>query len=170
MGAQLRNATKGNSYNFDFVNDVLEYAMSENIKPSERFAEILRNFKNVNYYRLTQEQDNDEEWTKYNAFYRVYKKWQSQMELKGLSADEAKKLLKVHPWKQIKEPEGDGIEPVYNINTRRLWKRQNVLKKLTPKTIETIDRPSLANAEKKEQIENPVKKKQIENPDSNDNM
>ncbi|XP_055325071.1 pentatricopeptide repeat-containing protein 1, mitochondrial-like [Sitodiplosis mosellana] len=154
LGALLKNATFIKDY--DYVNDVLEYAMIENIKPSLRFTEILGTFKNGRYYKL-QNNDNNEELAKYNAFYKVYKKWKSQMELTGLSTDEVKKLLYVHPWGQLKEAEGEGIEDVKNINTRRLWKRQRVLKKLNSSCIEKIHSQNKTheNSERKEPTENP---------------
>lgn len=154
LGALLKNAAYIKDY--DYVIDVLKYAMSENIKPSLRFAQILSIFKNHRYYSL-QKQDNDEELLKYNAFYTVYKTWKSQMELTGLSADEVTKLLNVHPWKQIKEAQGVGIEGEKNIYTRRLWKRQRVLKKLNPTHIKQLTSESQMNSEKDQFTEHVVK-------------
>lgn len=131
----MKNATFINDY--DYAIDILNYAIAEDVKPSHRFNEILTKFKNGRYYTL-QKQSNEDELSKYNAFYRVYKNWKSQMQLAGLSADEVSKLLHVHPWRQLKEGEGTGIEDVKNVNTRRLWKRQSVLKKLNPTRIERI--------------------------------
>lgn len=154
LGALLKNASYIKDY--DYVIDVLEYAMSENIKPSLRFTQILSTFKNIRYYSM-QKQDDDDELCKYNAFYKVYKTWKSQMELTGLSPDEVSKLLKVHPWGQIKEAEREGIEGTKNIKTRRLWKRQSVLKKLNPTHIKQLQSESQTNSEKDQFTENPEK-------------
>lgn len=137
---------------YDYVIDVLEYAMNENVQPSGRFNEILSKFKNSRYY-LLQAEDNEEERIKYNAFYRVYKKWKSQMNLNEISSVAAIKLLNVHPWKQIKEAEGDGIEPVKNKNTRLLWKRQHSVAKLTQSHLDRLHDENQSNLDKVEQTE-----------------
>lgn len=165
LGALLRKATYSKDY--DYVIDILEYAMSENLKPSYRFAEALGIFKNTRYYAL-QKQDSEEELIKYKAFYKVYKEWKSQMELTGLSADDVKKLLHVHPWKQLKEGEGEGIEDIKNIKTRRLWKRQMVLKKLTPISVDKIHSQNKTNPEEKNEAENSKEKSEAENPEQID--
>lgn len=148
LGALLKNASFIKDY--EYVIDVLKYAMNEDIKPSSKFNEILSKFKNSRFHSL-QSNDDDQEQIKYNAFYTVYKKWQEQMGLDGLkSRDEATKLLRVHPWKQLKEGEGEGIEPVKNMKTRRYWKVQHALVKLTPAR---FDRLQGQNTEKLENIE-----------------
>lgn len=152
LGALLKNAAYIKDY--DYVIDVLEYTMNENIKPSLKFTQILSTFKNNRYHSL-QKQDDDEELLKYNAFYKVYKNWKSQMELTGLSGDEVTKLLHIHPWGQLKEAEGKGIEGVKNIKTRRLWKRQRVLKKLNPTHIEKLQNESQTDSEKDQSTEYP---------------
>lgn len=119
---------------YDYVIDVLEYAMVENVRPSTKFYEILSSFKYF-YSKSRKQEPNEEEHTKYNAFFAVYKKWTKQMGLQGLTKEEAIKLLDVHPWKQLKEPEGDGIEALKNERTRRFWKKQHTLKKLTPNQV-----------------------------------
>lgn len=144
LGALLKNATFVKDY--DYVIGVLEYAMNENVRPSPKFYEVLSTFKY--YHSKSRKLDEQEEHRrKYNQFYAVYKKWSKQMGLEGLTKEEAIKLLDTHPWRQLKEAEGDGIELLKNERTRRFWKKQHTLKKLTPNhlnhlqsgTIETIE-------------------------------
>lgn len=141
----MRKATHIKDY--DYVVDVLQYAMNEDIKPSLRFTEIVGEFKNSRYAAI-QQHKKEEELQKFNAFYGVFRKWKTQMNLLGLSGDEIKKLLHVHPWKQLKEAEGEGIEPVKNIYTRRIWKKQMVVKKLNPKCIDAIHKQKEKISEK----------------------
>lgn len=136
LGALLKNANYVKDY--DYVIDVLEYAINENVRPSVKFYEILISFKYF-YSKSRKQEPNDEEHTKYNAFYAVYKKWTKQMGLQGLTKEEAIKLLNVHPWKQLLEEEGDGIEILKNERTRRYWKKQHTLKKLTPKHLKHLE-------------------------------
>lgn len=150
LGALLKNATYVKDY--DFVMDILFYATEENIKPSPRFIEILSKFKNASFHSLQSEQNSDAQ-IKYNRFYAAYKKWKEQMALDGLSRDEATKLVNVHPWKQLKESEGDGIEMVKNKKTRRYWKVQHALVKLTP---DRLDRLHKQNPQQIENIETNV--------------
>lgn len=144
----MKNATyvKDN----EFVIDVLKYAIDEKVRPSSKFYEILCAYKNWRSKLLKQE-SSEQNQLKWNEFYAVYKKWTNQMGLQGVPKEEAIKLLEVHPWKQLKEAEGDGIEILKNERTRRYWKRQHTLKTLNPtwlnhlpnenvKTIETTDK------------------------------
>lgn len=135
LGALLKNASFTND--FEYVIDLLKYAMEENLKPSAKFMQILGNFKNKQYH-LMQKNTNNPVMYKYNAFYAFYKQWKKQMGLLGLSSDETIKLLNEHPWYQFKETEGDGIEIVKNKKTRRMWKQQHALIKLTPQRIERL--------------------------------
>lgn len=120
--------------------------MDEDIKPSPRFIEILSQFKGARFGSL-QNKENAAEKAKFNKFYVFYNKWKVQMGLVGLSRDDAMKLMNVHPWKQLKEKEGDGIEMLKNRKTRRYWKVQHTLEKLTPSR---LNRPHNQNAEKME--------------------
>lgn len=135
----MKNAIHKSDY--DYTIDVLDYAKDNDIKPSAKFAEMLSEFKNKRYRRL-QKQPHEQELTKFNQFYKVYKKWKTQMGLVNLSPDDVDKLLNIHPWKQIKEPEGTGIEDVKNSKIRRLWKRQHTLEKLTPSRLERLSKKS----------------------------
>lgn len=135
----MRNAIYINDY--DYVIDVLDYAKDNDIKPSLKFAEMLAEFKNRCYHRIQRSQ-NEEELTQFNRFYKVYKKWKTQMGLAGLSPDDVDKLLNIHPWKQLKEAEGTGIEPLKNSRIRRLWKKQHALIKLTPARLERLSKES----------------------------
>ncbi|XP_031621039.1 pentatricopeptide repeat-containing protein 1, mitochondrial-like [Contarinia nasturtii] len=147
LGALLKNATYNNDY--DYVIDVLEYVMHENIKPSIRFYEMLAKFKNARYNSL-QQIDDDEKLIKYNRFYVKYKSWKSQMGLSGLSTDEVVKLLRSHPWKQLKQAEGEGIEAVKNKKTRRIWKRQHTVAKLTSNRLERMHNNHQSDTDKKD--------------------
>lgn len=131
----LRIAIHVNDY--DYVIDVLKYAMDENIKPSCKFAEMLRKFKSYRYNEL-QMKPNETAQLEFNRFYGIYKKWKQQMDLDGLRADDVTKLLNVNPWKQIKEGDIEGLEPVKNKITRRTWKLQHSLKKLSANKIEHL--------------------------------
>lgn len=150
LGALLKNATHINDY--DYVIDVLDYAKDNEIKPSAKFAEMLGDFKNKRYHRL-QRRNDEEELTRFNRFYKVYKKWKTQMGLTNLSPDDVDKLLNIHPWRQIKEPEGTGIEVVKNVKIRRLWKRQHALVKLTPSRLERLSKNREQIEDEPEQIE-----------------
>lgn len=132
----MRNA----AYNKDceYCIDLLNYAMNEGIKPSSRFVQIMSKFKNSQFYAMKMD-GKEEAKAKYSQFYRVYKRWQEQMELLGLSLDEATKLLNVHPWKQLKESPGEGIEILKNKRTRRYWKRQHTLERLNPSRLKRLD-------------------------------
>lgn len=136
----MKNATFVKDY--DYVIDVLEYARNENIRPSLKFFENLNTFK---YYhsKSRKNESYDEEQLKYNQFHAVYKKWSIQMGLEGLTKNEAIKLLDTHPWKQLKEAEGDGIEMLKNERTRRFWKKQHTLKKLTPNHLNHLQSESI---------------------------
>lgn len=146
LGALLKNAAFINDY--DYVIDVVEYSMNENIRPSTRFYEILSKFKYF-HSKSRKLEPNEEEDAKYKRFYAVYNKWSQQMGLQGLRREEAINLLETHPWRQLKEAEGDGIEMLKNERTRRFWKKQHTLKKLTPhhlnnlqsKNVKTIENP-----------------------------
>lgn len=145
LGALMRIAIYVKDY--DYIIDVLNYAMDENIKPSSKFAEMLRKFKSLRYNAL-QQKPNEAEQLNFNRFYACYKKWKQQMGLDGLMADDVSKLLNVHPWKQIKEGDIDGLEPVKNKRTRRIWKIQHSLKKLSPNKLEHLGGDDGENAEK----------------------
>lgn len=129
LGALLKNASCAKDY--DYVIDILEYAMNENIRPSSKFYDILISFK-YGHSKARKLEPNEEEHVKYNEFFVVYQKWSKQMGLQGLTKEEAMKLLDAHPWRQLKEAEGDGIEVLKNERARRFWKKQHTLKKLTP--------------------------------------
>lgn len=131
----MKNAVHVKDY--DYVIDILQFAVKENIRPSFKFTEIVNGF-NVSRYRSLQAKKNDEELAKYNRFYRIYKVWKTTMELDGLSRDEISRRLNQHPWKQLKEGEKYGIEIVKNKRTRRIWKRQLTLAKLKPARLEQL--------------------------------
>lgn len=132
----MNNATYIKDY--DFVIDVVEYAINERISPSHRFMEMLNEFNKSRYFTLRNRSDDDEEYIKFKRFYRVYKDWKVHNNLVGCSGDDISKSLRVHPWKQIKEDEGYGLERVKNSKIRRLWKRQHTLEKLTPNRIKNL--------------------------------
>lgn len=140
----MKNATYTQDYKY--VTDILEHTMSEDIKPSFKFTEMLNRFS-VSRYRSLQQENNEQELAKYNRFYRVYKAWKTQMGLDGLSKDEISAQLNVHPWKQLKEADSDGIEIVKNKRTRRYWKRQHILKKLKPSCLENLSKSSADTTE-----------------------
>lgn len=165
LGALIGSATS--HYDYDYVIDVLDYTMNENIKPNEIIYKMLSKFKNDRYYSL-QKVDSDEEQIKFNRFYTKYKQWKTQMELNGLSSDEAFKLLRVHPWRQLKETEGDGIEIVKNKKTRRMWKRQHSIFKLTSSRLERIDNNHQSHTNKTDQtdtIENKIDENEKNSPE-----
>lgn len=150
LGALLKNAAYIKDY--DYVIDVLEYAMNENIKPTSKFIEILSKFRTSRFYAL-QSNPNDPEHIENEKFYAVYRKWRAQMGLAGLSRDDAIKAANVHPWKQLEEGEGDGIEIVKNKTTRRTWKIQRTLHKLTPTRIDRLQNENIETDGKVDTIE-----------------
>lgn len=149
LGALLKNATFINDH--EYVVDVLEYAMDENVRPSVKFYEILDAFK-YSRSRLLKQEPSEEEQIKCKAFFNVYNKWMNQMGLKGLTKEEAIKLLNVHPWKQLKEAEGDGIEILKNERTRRQWKQQHTLKVLTQNRLNGFQNRNLETIENMDKI------------------
>lgn len=122
---------------FDYAIDILKYAMTEDIKPSFKFTEIVSKFS-ASQYRTVQENNNAQDLERFRRFYKIYKEWKTQMELNGLTTEEISKRLNVHPWKQLKEGEQLGIEMVKNQKTRRYWKKQHLLKKLKPSRLERL--------------------------------
>lgn len=143
MGALLRNATYIKDY--DFVIDILEYAINERLKPSLKFMEFFNEFDKSQYFKLRNRDDNDEEYLKFKRFYKVYKNWKVHNDLVGLSGDGFSRALRVHPWKQIKEGEGEGLEPVKNMKVRRYWKRQHTVEKLNPTRLKNLQEPKVTN-------------------------
>lgn len=141
----MKNAQFAGDY--AYVIDILEYAMNENIRPSTKFYEILSSFKHSCDISLKNNPNEDEQIT-FDGFFTVYKKWKKQMGLKGLKKVEALELLNVHPWKQLKEAEGDGIENLKNERTRRYWKKQHTLKILSPNRLNHLQSEKLENIEK----------------------
>lgn len=146
LGALLNNAIYIKDY--DFVIDILEYSITERLKPSNKFMEVLNEFEKSCYFKLRNRDENDEEYIKFKGFYKVYKKWKVHNNLVGCSGDDISKALNVHPWKQIKEGEGEGLEYVKNSNIRRYWKKQHALVKLTPTRLKNLQNPK-ENIDKK---------------------
>lgn len=102
-----------------------------------KFYDILSTFK---YFRVKalQEEPNKAEQITCNALVAISKRWKKQMGLYGVAHEEIIKSLNVHPWKQLKEAENDGIEILKNERTRRLWKRQHTLKTLTANRLNNL--------------------------------
>lgn len=153
LGALLGNATF--IFDYDYVIDVLDYAINEQLRPSSKFYQIVSLF-NYECMKKLKSTPNEEEQRKFNAFVAIYKNWKKQFGLNGVQHEEIMKLLEVHPWKQLKEAEGDGIEMLKNERTRRLWKRQHALKVLTPNRLNKLRSENLKvidNSPKMEEID-----------------
>lgn len=131
----MSNATHACDY--DYAIDVIEYTMHEDVRPSLKFYDILSTFK---YFRVKalRDEPNEAEQIKCNALLAIFKRWKKQMGLYGMAHQEIIKSLNVHPWKQLKEAENNGIESLKNVRTRRLWKRQHTLKTMTPNRLNNL--------------------------------
>lgn len=128
LGALLKNACYAKDY--AYVIDILTITIEENIQPSEKFLQIISNFKRSRYNAL-QNKPNADEQVEFNQFYRTYLKFKEAIGFTG-SYDDFVKTLREHPWKQFKESQVDGAEILKNSYIQRLWKKRHVIQKVTP--------------------------------------
>lgn len=132
-----------------FAADILKCAMKYELMPDAGFLKMANIYKSIRFRQLSENIDkNDEQWKNYNAFRKTFTQWQEQMGIHKLPLDDAKKMVKEHPWNQFKENERDGAEAVKNSKLRHYWPRQHGLKKLSPKQLQTIHEPNEHKIEK----------------------
>lgn len=128
LGALLKNACY--SKNYDYVIAILITTINEEVKPSEKFVQILSDFKKSRYNKLQKNPD-EQEQIEFNHFYKTYLRWKQEMGFSGPFKDFVK-TLREHPWKQFQEPQEEGIEHSKNSYIRHLWKKRHVIQKVTP--------------------------------------
>lgn len=122
---------------------ILKYAMTEEIKPNQRFCETAGRIKNRIYKKLQSNESSEDEQRKFNRLYAVYKEWRNMFELN--TAD----LKEERPWQQYKDSYPTGIEKLKNSKIRRLWGPTHVVKKLNPTYLKRIHKTETSDASTK---------------------
>lgn len=135
MGALMRAAI--HNKDFEFAKYALEHCISEDITPNQRFCIMAADF-------INNSKTPSVDAKQFKRFYYTYKQWRQHF----ASGD-----IKEEPyWKQFKDSQQSGVEPMKNSYARRLWKRTHAMAKLNPSYLKRIhDKKSIKSEQKEPQ-------------------
>ncbi|XP_058830286.1 pentatricopeptide repeat-containing protein 1, mitochondrial [Topomyia yanbarensis] len=134
LGAMLRQGTA--TSNFRYVTDILEIVKQQRLKPNDKFLQHLEVFnkkcekENQFYDRHPRKAGREEFKLEYNRYKNKLEYWMEYMGLKGLSLDEARGIVREHPWEQFKQPQVNGYEATKNPKLRHKKKKQHSIRKI----------------------------------------
>lgn len=128
LGAMLRQGTS--KTNFPYILELLEIVKNSRIKPNEKFLDHLKNFQVACKKLKRSRQDFTDKQFRLDLHHFNQKliNWKQDMGLEDL--EQAKKLVKEHPWDQFKETQTSGYEDVKNQKLRMKKKKFHNLKKI----------------------------------------
>lgn len=139
LGAMLKCACVAQQINY--VIEILHISKTEQIRPSAKFLEILDDFNTIAFRNIQDKNKvSRQERNEYYKFYRELGNWQKAMEL-DTDLKKAIKQVREHPWKQFKERQADGIEPLKNKRKRAFKKTKHAIYKLTDGRLERGGKP-----------------------------
>lgn len=147
LGSMLKNACY--LRNYDYALEILHNVEKENLKLSGKFLKIIDEFNRVQFLSLRSKKCTKRDQNEYFRFSREYKHWKKNMQIED-GVDGMKKAIKladVHPWKQFKEQQSDGIENVKNIKKFRKSKTKHKLYKLTGNRLKNFSEKHSLNDE-----------------------
>lgn len=83
-----------------------------------------------------------DEQHEFETFLAKFKKWKKAVNLGGVNIEEAIKAARENPWKQFKERQTEGAEPLKNSRKTLMKKNKHKLHKLTESRLKRIDERS----------------------------
>uniref|UniRef100_A0A1Q3F339 Putative pentatricopeptide repeat-containing protein 1 mitochondrial n=1 Tax=Culex tarsalis TaxID=7177 RepID=A0A1Q3F339_CULTA len=134
LGAMLRQGTA--MKNFRYVTEILQIVKQERFKPNEKFLEHLDAFNrqcekmDKKYDKNPRRVGREEFKLEYNRYKLKLDHWMDHMGLKGLKLDDARGLVREHPWEQFKQPQAGGFEDTKNPKLRHKKKKQHSIRKI----------------------------------------
>lgn len=146
-GALLKNACYVRDY--DYVLEVLNLCKVHGVKLSPQFVDCVYKFDGQSYSRSHHQNPTEHDRKEFYRFSRKFKQWLKDMNLKGLDQEAAIKQVKEHPWKQFKEAQLDGEEPLKNTRKQKWEKKKHFIHKLTITRLENRGQPTQPQAKEK---------------------
>ncbi|XP_058461206.1 pentatricopeptide repeat-containing protein 1, mitochondrial [Malaya genurostris] len=151
LGAMLRQGTA--TQNFRYVTDILEIVKQQRIKPNGKILQHLDDFnrkcekQNKLYDRNPRKVGRQEFKLEYNRYKVKLEYWMDHMGLKGLKLDEARGIVREHPWEQFKQPQADGYEATKNPKQRHKKKKQHSIRKIKVEELDEGRQPEIIRIE-----------------------
>lgn len=126
----LTNACSFQDY--DYVLEVLHISKMYNLKPTPKFLDLVYTFNENAFRKLNNKKLSKHDRNEFFRFSREFQQWQTDMNLKGLSKEDAIKSVKEHTQKKSKEAHPKSEGPAKNAIKRKFDKKKQSIHELNP--------------------------------------